>query len=57
MNGSARFQVRPTNAPMGLAALTHLKTVSDDGIVVVRQPLANDQIGGSGEVAEPADWA
>ncbi len=30
-------KLQATNAPKGLAALTHLKTVSDDGIVVVRR--------------------
>jgi len=30
-----------------------LKTVFDDGIVVVRQARVNDQIGDGGEAAEP----
>lgn len=46
-------KLRATNAPKGLAVLTHLKTVSDDGIVVVRQARANYQIGDGGEAALP----
>ena len=34
MNGAARFQGAGDDPPKGLAVLTHLKTVSDDGIVV-----------------------
>src|SRR5207247_10375766 len=50
---SARFQVAGDERAGGPAARAHLKTVFDDGIVVVRQARVNDQIGDGGEAAEP----
>jgi len=50
---SARFQVAGDERAGGPAVRAHLKTVFDDGIVVVRQARVNDQIGDGGEAAEP----